>query len=43
MEAETAEPGKGEFQSIANRLRDSWTYWQGEDCLHEMAFGEPED
>ena len=23
------------------QLRESWKQWQGEDSLHEMAFGEP--
>ena len=27
----------------ASRLRQSWAAWQGEDGLHEMAFGEPVD
>ena len=27
----------------AKRLRKSWAAWQGEDGLHEMAFGEPTD
>ena len=40
-DAETTEPGKAEFQTIAKRLRASWKTWQGEDSLHEMAFGEP--
>ena len=38
---ETTELGKAEFQTIAKRLRASWKTWQGEDSLHEMAFGEP--
>jgi hypothetical protein len=29
----------GEIQ----QLRDAWKQWQGEDCLHETAFGEPQD
>jgi hypothetical protein len=36
------ELAKTEFDRIAQRLRDSWKEWQGEDSLHEMAFGEPE-
>ena len=35
--------GRMEFQAITQRLHDSWKNWQGEDSLHEMAFGEPED
>lgn len=40
-DAEATELGKAEFQTIAKRLCASWKTWQGEDCLHEMAFGEP--
>jgi hypothetical protein len=29
--------------ATAIRLRLEWKDWQGEDSLHEMAFGEPED
>jgi hypothetical protein len=36
-EAQTAE-----LRVSARRLRDRWKEWQGEDSLHEMAFGEPE-
>jgi hypothetical protein len=25
------------------QLREEWAAWQGEDSLHEMAFGEPEE
>ena len=41
MEAADDEPGRGEWQGVANRLRARWTEWQGDDSLHEMAFGEP--
>ncbi len=30
-----------EVQQAAKRLRDRWKEWQGDDSLHEMAFGEP--
>ena len=40
-DAEATEPGKAEFQEIAMRFRLAWKTWQGEDSLHEMAFGEP--
>ena len=40
-DAEATDLGKAEFQTIAKRLRASWKTWQGEDSLHEMAFGEP--
>jgi len=28
-------------QQAVKGLRDRWREWQGEDSLHEMAFGEP--
>jgi hypothetical protein len=37
------ELAKAEFDRIAQRHRDSWKEWQGEDSLHEMAFGEPDE
>ena len=30
-----------EWQGVARRMRQEWRLWQGEDSLHEMAFGEP--
>jgi len=36
-----AEPDRDELELIARRLRARWAEWQGEDSLHEMAFGEP--
>ena len=36
-------PGRAEFETIIKRLRKEWKDWQGEDCLHETAFGEPEE
>jgi hypothetical protein len=41
-DAETTAFGRREFQEIAQRMRLRWAEWQGEDSLHEMAFGEPE-
>jgi hypothetical protein len=32
---------KREVREAARHLRDRWREWQGEDSLHEMAFGEP--
>jgi hypothetical protein len=32
---------KAELQRLARLLRDAWKDWQGEDSLHDMAFGEP--
>jgi hypothetical protein len=42
-EAATGAPGKDEYERIARVLRSRWAEWQGEDSLHEMAFGEPEE
>jgi hypothetical protein len=33
---------KAEFEARAQRLRQAWKEWQGDDSLHEMAFGEPQ-
>jgi hypothetical protein len=33
--------GRAEWDGVAKRLREAWRDWQGEDSLHEMAFGEP--
>jgi hypothetical protein len=41
LDAERTELGTAEFRAIAQRLRTLWAEWQGEDSLHEMAFGEP--
>jgi hypothetical protein len=41
LEAQTDESGRQEFGAIVARLRKQWEDWQGEDSLHEMAFGEP--
>ena len=38
--ATSAKPRK-KLEAEAKRLRDEWKAWQGEDSLHEMAFGEP--
>jgi hypothetical protein len=41
LESATDEPGKAEWHGVAKRMRLAWREWQGEDSLHEMAFGEP--
>jgi hypothetical protein len=41
LETATDELGKAEWEGVAKRLRQAWHEWQGEDSLHEMAFGEP--
>jgi hypothetical protein len=41
LEIATHDAHKDEIQQAAKRLRDRWKEWQGEDSLHEMAFGEP--
>jgi hypothetical protein len=40
LEVQGTDPGRAEFRAIALRLRREWKAWQGEDSLHEMAFGE---
>jgi hypothetical protein len=34
---------RAEWDGVAKRLREAWRDWQGEDSLHEMTFGEPEE
>ena len=41
LDEEETESGEAELQATALRLRVLWQEWQGEDCLHQMAFGEP--
>jgi len=41
LEIATHGTHKAEVQQAARRLRDRWREWQGDDSLHEMAFGEP--
>lgn len=41
LEIATQDAHKAEVREAAKRLRDRWCEWQGEDSLHEMAFGEP--
>jgi hypothetical protein len=41
LEVATHDAHKAEVHLAAKRLRDRWLEWQGEDSLHEMAFGEP--
>ena len=43
FEQQTTVLGKAEFRSIAQRLRRQWKEWQGEDSLHEMAFGKRDE
>jgi hypothetical protein len=42
IETAKSEAQSAELRVSARRLRDRWKEWQGEDSLHEMAFGEPE-
>jgi hypothetical protein len=42
IELAQTEPQRAELCESAARLRNRWKEWQGEDSLHEMAFGEPE-
>jgi hypothetical protein len=41
FEVVTHDAHKAEIQQAAKRLGETWKEWQGEDSLHEMAFGEP--
>jgi hypothetical protein len=41
IESAPSELDRHEWQGVARRLRQTWRDWQGEDSLHEMAFGEP--
>jgi hypothetical protein len=41
LDAERTDLGKAEFRAIAQRLRNLWAEWQGEDSLHGTGFGEP--
>jgi len=41
LDVATQDGHKEEITQAAKRLRDRWKEWQGEDSLHEMAFGEP--
>jgi hypothetical protein len=41
LEIATHDTHKAEVQQAVKGLRDRWREWQGEDSLHEMAFGEP--
>jgi len=43
MEGAATPDAKEEFVRIARRMRQKWQTWQGEDSLHEMAFGEPDE
>lgn len=40
---QAADVARAKFDTIAVRLRQAWKEWQGEDSLHEMAFGEPDE
>jgi hypothetical protein len=42
LETEPSVMGQHELRGIAKRLRERWIDWQGEDSLHAMAFGKPE-
>ena len=42
LETAKSESQRAELRESAMRLRHRWKEWQGEDSLHEMAFGEPE-
>jgi len=41
IESAANESARERWKWAAQRLRKQWAQWQGEDSLHEMAFGEP--
>jgi hypothetical protein len=41
LEAATSDIDRAEYRRIADGMKARWKRWQGEDSLHEMAFGEP--
>ena len=38
-DAQTTAGGKLQYSGMAQSMRDLWKWWQGEDSLHEKAFG----
>ena len=38
-DAATLPVARADYDGSAARMRKQWAEWQGEDCLHEMAFG----
>ncbi len=43
LEKQTTKAGRQEWRRRVDELRHAWRVWQGEDNLHEMAFGEPDE
>ncbi len=41
-DAQTTLEGRGQFEGVIYRMRRVWEVSQGEDSLHETAFGEPD-
>jgi len=41
LESATDELACDEWQRIIAGMRSTWSQWQGEDSLQEIAFGEP--
>lgn len=41
LETATGKKHREQLATGANRMRKFWADWQGEDSIHEMAFGEP--
>jgi hypothetical protein len=40
LNATTIPKAKDKYRGMAQRARQKWKQWQGEDSLHEMTFGE---
>jgi hypothetical protein len=42
LDAATSSEANDKYRGMAQHARQKWKAWQGEDNLHERAFGEPE-
>jgi hypothetical protein len=40
LDAATSPEAKDKYRGMSQRARQKWKEWQGEDSLHELAFGE---
>jgi len=38
----TNKSGRAKLEAAAVQMRQVWKEWQGEDSLHQIAFGEPQ-
>jgi hypothetical protein len=42
LESADDEQGRAKWRTVVAQMRQAWSDWQGENSLHEMAFGEHE-